>query len=102
MSKRNAEYDFEWCPGCGDFGVKRAIEVAIQRHVADTGTKVENHVLIAGIGCSGNMAHLLEGPQPFGFHGIHGRTLPVALGVKMGNPNLDVIITAGDGDFLSI
>ena len=46
--------------------------------------------------------HLLEGPQPYGFHGIHGRTLPVSFGIKNANPKLNVLIVAGDGDFLSI
>ena len=102
MTKRNAEYDFKWCPGCGDFGVKRAIEVAIQQRAKEQDVPIENNVVLAGIGCSGNMVHLIDGDQPFGFHGIHGRTLPLALGVKMGNPKLDVLIVAGDGDFLSI
>lgn len=102
MSKKNPEYDFKWCPGCGDFGVRRAIEMALAERVARTGLPVENNVIVAGIGCSGNMVHLLEGPQPFGIHGIHGRTLPIALGVKMGRPELNVLIVAGDGDFLSI
>ena len=59
-------------------------------------------MVVAGIGCSGNLVHLLEGEQPYGIHGIHGRTLPVAMGVKMARPELNVIIVAGDGDFLSI
>jgi 2-oxoglutarate ferredoxin oxidoreductase subunit beta len=63
---------------------------------------MENNVVVAGIGCSGNLVHLLEGPQPYGFHGIHGRTLPVAMGVKMARPELNVVVVAGDGDFLSI
>ncbi|MDP7620312.1 MAG: thiamine pyrophosphate-dependent enzyme, partial [Dehalococcoidia bacterium] len=49
-----------------------------------------------------NMVHLLEGPQPYGIHGIHGRTLPIAMGIKMGRPDLNVVIVSGDGDFLSI
>ena len=102
MTKRNPEYDFKWCPGCGDFGVKRAIEMAIQQRTTEQDVPVENNVVVAGIGCSGNMVHLIEGDQPFGFHGIHGRTLPLAFGVKLGNPDLDVLIAAGDGDFLSI
>ncbi len=102
MSKKNSEYDFKWCPGCGDFGVRRAIEMAIVERVNKTGLPVENNVVVAGIGCSGNMVHLLEGPQPFGIHGIHGRTLPIALGVKMSRPELNVLVVAGDGDFLSI
>ena len=102
MTEKNSEYDFKWCPGCGDFGVRRSIEAALLQRAATTGLPVENNVVIAGIGCSGNMVHLLEGGQPFGFHGIHGRTLPIAMGVKMGRPELNVIIVAGDGDFLSI
>ena len=58
--------------------------------------------MVAGIGCSGNLVHLQEGPQPFGIHGIHGRTLPIALGIKGSRPELNVLIAAGDGDFLSI
>ena len=102
MSKTNPEYDFEWCPGCGDFGVRRAMETAVRQRMVETELPIENNVVVAGIGCSGNMVHLLEGAQPFGIHGIHGRTLPIALGVKMGRPDLNVIIVAGDGDFLSI
>ena len=102
MSDKNPEYDFKWCPGCGDFGVRRALESAIEQRKVETELPVENNVIVAGIGCSGNMVHLLEGPQPYGLHGIHGRTLPIALGVKMGRPDLNVIVVAGDGDFLSI
>ena len=61
-----------------------------------------NYVIVAGIGCSGNMVHLMEGDQPFGLHGIHGRTLPLSFGVKMGRPDLQAIVVAGDGDFLAI
>jgi 2-oxoglutarate ferredoxin oxidoreductase subunit beta len=102
MSAKNPEYDFKWCPGCGDFGVRRALELALAERVQKTGLPVENNVVVAGIGCSGNLVHLLEGPQPYGFHGIHGRTLPVALGIRMARPDLNVVIVAGDGDFLGI
>ncbi|MCE2500628.1 MAG: 2-oxoacid:ferredoxin oxidoreductase subunit beta [Dehalococcoidia bacterium] len=102
MSKKNPEYDFKWCPGCGDFGVRRALEYAMINRLEETGLPIENNVVVAGIGCSGNLVHLLEGEQPYGIHGIHGRTLPVAMGVKMARPELNVIIVAGDGDFLSI
>ena len=44
----------------------------------------------------------MEGDQPYGIHGIHGRSLPIALGVKMAQPSLNVVVVAGDGDFLSI
>ncbi|MSQ13433.1 MAG: 2-oxoacid:ferredoxin oxidoreductase subunit beta [Dehalococcoidia bacterium] len=102
MSAKNPEYDFKWCPGCGDFGVRRSIEFALKEWSVTKSVPIENTVVVAGIGCSGNLVHLLEGPQPFGIHGIHGRTLPIAFGVKMARPELNVIVVAGDGDFLSI
>ena len=102
MSKKNPEYDFKWCPGCGDFGVRRALEFAMIDRLETTGLPIENNVVVAGIGCSGNLVHLLEGDQPYGFHGIHGRSLPIAMGVKMARPDLNVVVVAGDGDFLSI
>ncbi len=102
MTAKNPEYDFKWCPGCGDFGVRRALEFAMADRITNKEIPMENNVVIAGIGCSGNLVHLLEGTQPYGFHGIHGRTLPIAMGVKMGKPDLNVVIVAGDGDFLSI
>ena len=102
MSKKNPEYDFKWCPGCGDFGVRRAIEFAMIGRLEETGQPMANNVVVAGIGCSGNLVHLLEGEQPYGIHGIHGRSLPIALGVKMAKPTLNVVVVAGDGDFLSI
>ena len=102
MSAKNPEYDFKWCPGCGDFGVRRALEGAIERRRVEMELPIENNVVVAGIGCSGNLVHLIEGTQPYGFHGIHGRTLPIAMGIKMGRPDLNVVVVAGDGDFLSI
>ncbi len=102
MSDKNPEYDFKWCPGCGDFGVRRALEQAVAKRIIEREEPVEQNVVVAGIGCSGNMVHLLEGSQPYGIHGLHGRTLPIALGVKMGRPDLNVVVVAGDGDFLSI
>jgi 2-oxoglutarate/2-oxoacid ferredoxin oxidoreductase subunit beta len=102
MSKRNPEYDFKWCPGCGDFGVVRAVELALAERVNRLKEPIENTALIAGIGCSGNLVHLQEGPQPFGFHGIHGRALAIAYGVKASRPELNVLAVGGDGDMLSI
>ena len=102
MSEKNPEYDFKWCPGCGDFGVRRALEMAVKDRITIKEIPMENNVIIAGIGCSGNLVHLLEGPQPYGFHGIHGRTLPLAMGEKKAQPDLNVVVVAGDGDFLSI
>ena len=50
MSKKNAEYDFKWCPGCGDFGVRRALEFSMVDRLEETGLPMENNVVIAGIG----------------------------------------------------
>ena len=102
MSVNNPEYDFKWCPGCGDFGVRRALEKSLTDRKIATELPMENNVVVAGIGCSGNLVHLLEGARPYGFHGVHGRSLPAAMGIKMGSPDLNVIVVAGDGDFLSI
>ena len=99
---KNPEYDFKWCPGCGDFGVRRAFEMAVEERTIRTEAPIEETVVVAGIGCSGNLAHLLEVGQPFGIHGVHGRTLPIAFGIKMTRQDLNVVIVAGDGDFLSI
>jgi 2-oxoglutarate/2-oxoacid ferredoxin oxidoreductase subunit beta len=103
MTTKNPNYDFTWCPGCGDFGVRRAIEFALTARNEKFETRMHDTVIVAGIGCSGNLVHLMEtAEQPYGLHGIHGRTLPIALGVKSGNPKLNVLVVAGDGDFLSI
>ena len=102
MSKRNPVYDFKWCPGCGDFGVKVAIEQALGKRAVERSEPIERTAVVAGIGCSGNLVHLQEGPQPFGIHGIHGRTLPIAYGLKSSRPDLNVLVVSGDGDFLSI
>jgi 2-oxoglutarate ferredoxin oxidoreductase subunit beta len=99
---KNAEYDFKWCPGCGDFGVRRAVEMAIRQRALRDEAPLTETVIVAGIGCSGNLVHLVEGEQPFGIHGVHGRTLPQAFGIKMARPELSVLVVAGDGDFLSI
>ena len=99
---KNPEYDFKWCPGCGDFGVRRAVEMAIRERALRDEAPLTETVIVAGIGCSGNLVHLVEGEQPFGIHGVHGRTLPQAFGIKMGRPELSVLVVAGDGDFLSI
>ena len=52
MSDRNPEYDFKWCPGCGDFGVRRALEWAMHAYTEKTETPMSNSVIVAGIGCS--------------------------------------------------
>ncbi len=84
-----------WCPGCGDFGVVAGIEAALKR----LGIPSHNVVLVSGIGCSSNLPHFLSA---YGFHGIHGRSLPVAEGIRWANHGLTVIGTGGDGDGFGI
>ncbi|RST77202.1 2-oxoacid:ferredoxin oxidoreductase subunit beta [Siminovitchia acidinfaciens] len=84
-----------WCPGCGDFSV----QAAVQRAAANIGLTPEELVLVSGIGCSGRLSGYI---RSYGFHGIHGRALPIAQGVKMGNRDLTVVAAGGDGDGFAI
>ncbi|HXW67791.1 MAG TPA: thiamine pyrophosphate-dependent enzyme [Thermoplasmata archaeon] len=84
-----------WCPGCGDFGVVAAVEAALKR----LGIPSYNVVIVSGIGCSSNLPHFLSS---YGYHGIHGRVLPVAEGIRWANHGLTVIGTGGDGDGFGI
>jgi 2-oxoglutarate ferredoxin oxidoreductase subunit beta len=84
-----------WCPGCGD----HAVLSAAQRVLRDEQQKPEMSVCVSGIGCSSRMPHYLG---TYGFHGLHGRALPVACGIKSRRPELDVWVATGDGDCFSI
>jgi len=84
-----------WCPGCGDFGVLNALLKALTDLKLDPA-----HVAIAsGIGCSGRFPAFVNA---YGFHGVHGRVLPLATGIKLANPELTVFAVGGDGDAFSI
>ena len=80
-----------WCPGCGDFGVLKALKGAM----AELGRDPEEVLLVTGIGCSGKLNSYFES---YGFHTIHGRALPVARAAKLANPDLEVVAAGGDGD----
>jgi 2-oxoglutarate ferredoxin oxidoreductase subunit beta len=84
-----------WCPGCGDFSV----QAAIQKAAANVGLEPEEVAIITGIGCSGRLSGYINA---YGVHGIHGRSLPLAQGVKMANKDLTVIASGGDGDGYAI
>lgn len=84
-----------WCAGCGDFGVLKAM----QKTAASLGLDPDETVLVTGIGCSGNITAYF---RSFGFHGIHGRALPAATGIKLANPELTVLVAGGDGDGFGI
>jgi 2-oxoglutarate ferredoxin oxidoreductase subunit beta len=84
-----------WCTGCGD----NAILAAVQRLCRDEQLRPEKTVFVSGIGCSSRFPHYMK---TYGFHGIHGRALPVAEGVKFARPDLHVFVNTGDGDCCSI
>ncbi len=84
-----------WCPGCGDFGLLSALTKAM----AELSLRPENTAVISGIGCSSRIPAYVS---TYGFHGIHGRSLPLATGLKVSRPDLEVIVTGGDGDGFSI
>ena len=84
-----------WCNGCGD----NAILTAMQRLCRDENLAPEKTVFVSGIGCSSRLPHYMN---TYGFHGTHGRALPIAEGVKLSRPDLTVFVSTGDGDCLSI
>ena len=84
-----------WCPGCGDFGVISAITKAL----SELKIRPENVVSVSGIGCSSRAPLFLKN---YSMHVLHGRAIPTAIGVKIANPDLTVLVEAGDGDLFSI
>lgn len=80
-----------WCPGCGNF----SIQLAVKRALAELNIAPHQAVLASGVGC---FAKIPYWTRTYGFVGLHGRTLPVAQGIKLANPELKVIAFAGDGD----
>lgn len=84
-----------WCPGCGDHSVLTAVE----KLLVGEQLRPDQTVFVSGIGCSSRFPHYL---RTYGFHGIHGRALPVATGIKLHRPDLTVFVVMGDGDCTSI
>lgn len=82
-----------WCPGCGDYGIWMSLKEAL----AKQGIGPEDGLIVYGVGCHGNMYDWMK---IYGFSGLHGRTLPVAQGVKLANHTLPVVVVSGDGDGL--
>jgi 2-oxoglutarate ferredoxin oxidoreductase subunit beta len=95
MADLKGKVDPDWCPGCGDFGVlaavqKALVELQIPKHEVAT---------ISGIGCSSNFPGFID---TYGMHTLHGRSLPVASGMKLANHAMTVLVTGGDGDGFGI
>ncbi len=82
-----------WCPGCGNFFILEAFEAALKE------TEIDPHrlVLVSGIGQAAKLPHYLAQKVNV-FNGLHGRAVPAAIGIKLANHSLEVVITSGDGD----
>ncbi|MBI4415507.1 MAG: 2-oxoacid:ferredoxin oxidoreductase subunit beta [Euryarchaeota archaeon] len=85
----------DWCPGCGDFGILKALQMAL----SDLKLAHDNVALFSGIGCSAKTVHYVS---TYGIHTLHGRVVPFATGAKLANPDLEVILLGGDGDGMGI
>ena len=84
-----------WCPGCGDYHVL----MSFTRAFAQLGLAPEKVAVISGIGCSSRIPAYTN---CYGFHGVHGRSLALAAGLKVTRPDLTVVVASGDGDGYSI
>ncbi len=84
-----------WCPGCGDYSVLSSITKAL----AELDLPPEDVAVVSGIGCSSRIPAYVD---CYGFHGVHGRSLPLATGLKVARPELTVLVASGDGDGFSI
>ncbi len=85
----------DWCPGCGNFGILTSLQMAL----VDLQLPPSRVVIFSGIGCHGKTPHFVNA---YGVHTLHGRALPFAIGAKLANPDLEVIVHGGDGDGLGI
>lgn len=84
-----------WCAGCGHFGAKNAIQFAMET----VGIEMHEALVLAGIGCSGTVQNNIGA---YGYHSMHGRVVPTAIGASLANPDLTVIAAGGDGDGYAI
>ena len=90
-----SDQEVRWCPGCGDFAILAQMKLVL----ASLGVPLEKLVFISGIGCASRFPYYLN---TYGFHGIAGRALTLATGLKLMRPELSVWVVTGDGDGLSV
>jgi 2-oxoglutarate ferredoxin oxidoreductase subunit beta len=95
MTDLNTKAIPTWCPGCWNFQILAGVKNALTRRISTHNSKRENLALVAGIGCH---AKIFDYIDLNGINTLHGRVLPTCLGMKVGNPNLEVIGFSGDGD----
>lgn len=90
-SRFDTQRENQWCPGCGNFAILGAMKQAFETQ----GLAPENLLVVGGIGQAGKTPHYLQCNM---LHGLHGRALAMATGAKTANHNLNVVVSAGDGD----
>ena len=95
LADYKTEVHNDWCPGCGDFGIVNALQMAL----AEMGIERDKAAIFSGIGCSGKTSHFIN---TYGVHTLHGRVLTFAQGGKLANPEMTVVAVGGDGDGLGI
>jgi len=95
LSDYKTDVHNDWCPGCGDFGVVNAIQMAL----AEMNIPRHKAAIFSGIGCSGKTSHFIN---TYGIHTLHGRVLAFAQGAKIANPDMTIVAAGGDGDGLGI
>ena len=95
LSDYKTEVHNDWCPGCGDFGIVNAIQMAL----AELEIPRDKAAIFSGIGCSGKTSHFIN---VYGVHTLHGRVLTFAQGAKIANPDNTIVAVGGDGDGLGI
>lgn len=84
-----------WCPGCGNFAIELAARQAFAELAKEGKLRIENLVVLSGIGCHGKISDYLKVNS---FYSLHGRVVAPATGIKLANPELTVVGFAGDGD----
>jgi 2-oxoglutarate/2-oxoacid ferredoxin oxidoreductase subunit beta len=96
MTKENLKTNQEitWCPGCPNFMILESVKQALAKLIDSVKYKQEDFVMTTDIGCNSKIFDYIN---ISGFYGLHGRSLPTGLGIKLGNPNLKVLSFVGDG-----
>ncbi len=89
----NTTAKITWCPGCGNFGILEAVKKAILK-LEQEGYKRENFAIFTGIGCHAKIVDYINTNT---FYSLHGRSIPPAIGAKLANPDLNIIVLSGDG-----
>ena len=91
MDKFATDYKITWCPGCGNF----AILIALHQVLKELNLNPQDVLIFYGVGCAGNGANFTK---TYAWHSLHGRAIPSAIGAKLANKDLTIIVMAGDGD----